>query len=244
MMKKIAVVGLCLFAGSALFAQNGLGSTFDFIERIESELPGDVNRASRYSKIKVNEWKAGNYSAAIDALNEAMKENHDFTLASGYVQLAMLNWNLGNKYAAREAMEKAIHVLRTKKYVSGSGCEECAVIFYNKMKNDDLPAIFTYRDTEKGGVLWHIMQVPYAVFEKKIGEEKRRLDFLNSYYQSQLNTEYRRGQSQARMAKMRARQEYQNSTGRTFSPNNPPSYGSSAREAWDACKKVYDIFGE
>ncbi len=41
-----------------------------------------------------------------------------------------------------------------------------------------------------------------------------------------------------------ARMQYQKATGNTFSPSNSPSSGTSARDSWDSCKRIYDIFGK
>ena len=45
-------------------------------------------------------------------------------------------------------------------------------------------------------------------------------------------------------SKFYARQEYQSATHRTFDPDDPPERGTSAREHWDAAKRIYDIFGK
>ena len=47
------------------------------------------------------------------------------------------------------------------------------------------------------------------------------------------------------MARQGARQEYLRRTGSEFSPDRDtrPSYGK-ARDEWDSCKRVYDIFEE
>lgn len=47
-----------------------------------------------------------------------------------------------------------------------------------------------------------------------------------------------------RLSKFYARQQYQSATGCTFDPSNPPSYGTSDSEHWNAAKRIYDILGE
>ena len=196
-----------------------------------------------YSKKASQAWKEGNYIRAISAVEGMIKTNSlDINLASDYVSLAMLQWNQNYKASAKASMRKAIEVMRTGKYIGNSSCEERAVIFLKKMENDELPKSFNSDDTNSYGVLGYIMEAPRAAYNKKIQELNHRSDVL-ALYASSMSKSYRmQGESQARRAKLSARAEYQKATGKTFSPDAPPPSGSSSREAWDSCKKVYDIF--
>ena len=196
-----------------------------------------------YSKKASQAWKEGNYIRAISAVEGKIKTNSlDINLASDYVSLAMLQWNQNYKASAKASMRKAIEVMRTGKYIGNSSCEERAVIFLKKMENDELPKSFNSDDTKSYGVLGYIMEAPRAAYNKKIQELNHRSDVL-ALYASSMSKSYRmQGESQARWAKLSARAEYQKATGKTFSPDAPPPSGSSSREAWDSCKKVYDIF--
>ena len=72
---------------------------------------------------------------------------------------------------------------------------------------------------------------------------KSRYAAMGTYFSSMAKTYQLQVEAQARAARFLAIQEYQKRTGDTFSPNHPPSYGSAVRKEWDACKAIYDIFG-
>ena len=238
---------------SASTAASGINSVSDAIfkadmkERdfiLKSTMGAETkNEYWEYHKMASQAWKEGNYIRAISAVEGMIKTNSlDINLASDYVSLAMLQWNQNYKASAKASMRKAIEVMRTGKYIGNSSCEERAVIFLKKMENDELPKSFNSDDTNSYGVLGYIMEAPRAAYNKKIQELNHRSDVL-ALYASSMSKSYRmQGESQARWAKLSARAEYQKATGKTFSPDAPPPSGSSSREAWDSCKKVYDIF--
>ena len=149
---------------------------------------------------------------------------------------------MGNSEKAEDLLQASINILRRD---PGSGCEQRAVIFLNKMRKGELPRCFTVEDNNAGdGVNMYIMEIPYAVAERRTEALKRRYDAMGAYFGSMARSYELQGQSQARMARAYARHKYQKATGNTFSPNDPPSRGTSARESWDRCKKIYDIFGD
>ena len=238
---------------SASTAASGINSVSDAIfkadmkERdfmLKSTMGSETkNEYWEYSKKASQAWKEGNYIRAISAVKGQIRTNTlDINLAADYVSLAMLQWNQNYKASAKASMRKAIEVMRTGKYIGNSSCEERAVIFLKKMENDELPESFNSDDTKSYGVLGYIMEVPRAAYNKKIQELNHRSDVL-ALYASSMSKSYRmQGESQARRAKLSAGAEYQKATGKTFSPDAPPPSGSSSREAWESCKKIYDIF--
>ncbi len=197
-----------------------------------------------YSKKAQNAWKRGHYYVAIKATKNAIKNNSfdGVNKASEYVQLAMLQWSVNKKKEAIQSLANAIYIMRNGEYIAKSGCEERAIVFIQKMKQGKLPKRFTYNDTLNCGVLGYIMEIPYAVSSKNMEAVKQRYEALAYGYSSMARSYQRQGESQARMATLYAAGEYQKSTGNTFSPDDPPEAGTKARDSWDACKKVYDIF--
>ena len=202
-----------------------------------------VLHAEDYWKLCDQAWERGNYATALyyqklDMQDETLPVN----LASCNVTLAMLHWNLGQTYEAQQCMQKAIQLLRSD---LGKGCEQRAEIFLQKMQQRKLPKYFTRDDgNHANGVLVFIMEIPRAVFDRKMNAIKMRYAAMGTYFSSMTNSYRLQGEMQARTARLQARQTYQKKTGDTFNPNSPPAYGSSKRAEWDMCKKIYDIFGE
>ena len=200
-----------------------------------------VLHAEDYWKLCDQAWERGNYATALYYQQLITRdETLPVNLALGNVRLAMLHWNLGQTYEAQQCMQKAIQLLRSD---LGKGCEQRAEIFLQKMQQRKLPKYFTVDDGNRG-VLVFIMEIPWAVFDRKMDAIKMRYAAMGTYFSSMANSYRLQGEMQARTARLQARQTYQKKTGDTFNPNSPPAYGSSKRAQWDMCKKIYDIFGE
>lgn len=191
-----------------------------------------------------NALKSGNYSRAAEIKERSINPNSILSeiLAGEYVELAMLKWNLREKSDAVDAMEKAINVMKYGRDVSGSGCEKRAEIFLEKMKENDLPRTFVYRDFFMSGVWGYIMAPVDAEAKHRVSRNTNYYRQQASYYDAVMASARHHAESNARIAKAYASSRYLKNTKDTFSPNNPPPRGSEKREYWDACKKIYDIF--
>lgn len=167
----------------------------------------------------------------------------DCNLAGYYVWLAMLQWNDNEPSSARSSMEEAIRLMKYGENL-GQGCEKLAEKFLGKMRSGDLPSAFTPTDILSDcGIQKNIMAPVEARFWKCTNASIARSNLVISWAESMSRTYQMEGERQARMARQGARQEYLRKTGREFSPDSDtrPSYGK-ARDEWDACKRVYDIF--
>ena len=153
----------------------------------------------------------------------------------------MLWWSVGERSNARSEMENMISKLKNGRYTSGSGCEKRAEIFLQKMHSGDLPSRFAPIDF--GGYLHNfIMEVPYAAQSRTLNKISARYEAIGNMAAASTAVYRQQGRAQAMMAKHYASSEYQKYTGRTFSPDNPPAYGTTDRERWEGCKRIYDIF--
>ena len=167
----------------------------------------------------------------------------DCNLAGYYVWLAMLQWNDDSPGSARDSMEEAIRLMKYGENL-GQGCEKLAEKFLGKMRSGDLPSAFTSTDILSDcGIQKNIMAPVEARFWKCTNASIARSNLVISWAESMSRTYQMEGERQARMARQGARQEYLRKTGREFSPDRDtrPSTGK-ARDEWDACKRVYDIF--
>ena len=114
------------------------------------------------------------------------------------------------------------------------------------MQSGDLPSTFTSTDILSDcGIRKNIMAPVEARFWKCTNASITRSKMVSAWAESMTRTYQMEGDRQARMARQSARQEYLRQTGNEFSPDRDtrPSYGK-ARDEWDACKRVYDIFGD
>ena len=239
-MKKISLI-ILISASIILTCQ--ADAQRDFIMQVITQPTGASNIDDYVNNMNEveNAWKNENYSRAIRYQLKVLEDDSvSVNVAANYFSLAMLYWNVGQVSNAITAMNNGIYVCRNGEYL-GSGCEARAVVFLNKMRQRKLPDYFTYNDTLTGGVLDYLTEIPHAIFSKNCERDKAKWATLERAYGSMLYSYQLQGESQARMARTYARQSYLESTGDTFSPNNPP-YSSSKREAWNRCKKVYDIF--
>ncbi len=169
----------------------------------------------------------------------------DCNLAGYYVWLAMLQWNDNEQSSARSSMEEAVRLMKYGESL-GNGCEKLAEKFLEKMRSDDLPSTFTPTDILSDcGICKTIMAPVEARFWQCTNASIARSNLAISWAESMTRTYQMDGERQARMARQGARQEYLRRTGNEFSPDRDtrPSYGK-ARDEWDSCKRVYDIFEE
>ena len=165
----------------------------------------------------------------------------DANNASDQVDLALLYWNTGDRESARSALSKAISIMRNGNNL-GNNCWADASTLYRKMRDGDLPSKFSPKEFE--AIFSYVMEVPMAQFDKTINAQIRRYDLMIQKMDSEIRSIEFQGQIMEHRAKFKARQDYFNATGETFSPSNPPEYGTSARDEWDSAKRIYDIFGK
>lgn len=214
----------------------------------EGTLFGDA--AFRLQREYGEEIEAENWESALEKVVEYYNATRnssveaDVNRADYLLTAAMLAWNVGRTSKAKSFLDDAIAKMRNGQYLGGD-CESRAVTFRSKMRSGDLPRQFTKNDMRgSGGIHDYIMEPVRAKFNGTIDALNRRYDAMNRMLDSQIRSIEAEGARQARQAKSYARQEYQKETGRTFSPDDPPRYGSSDREHWDAAKRIYDIFGD
>lgn len=168
----------------------------------------------------------------------------DFNMASHRLCQSLLYWNNGDKASAKSMLESTISLLRYSSQLGG-GCEARAVQLLAKMREDDLPSKFSAKDMiEGGGVLDFVMEMPYAQAMGKFNALKVHYNRLMQQMDSEIRTLDTQAQINAGQARAYARQQYLKVTGDTFTPSNPPRSGTKARDSWDSCKRIYDIFGK
>lgn len=212
----------------------------------DGTLSGDA--AFKISNAADAYMRSGDWEAALqkqfEYMNATRNSEIDVNKARGYVTASMLCWNTGRKEQAKDLLSRAISLMRNGQNLGG-GCEARAVAFLNKMKAGRLPSCFTNADLQSaGGVQNYVMKMPDARYTAMIERSNARYDAMIAAADSMIKSYELQGNLDAARAKAYSRQEYQKSTGRSFSPDNPPSWGTREREHWDACKRVYDIFGD
>lgn len=248
--KNMKSFTVALLTGSCIALCYGAEMSRDFIQQaIQGYYPGKEAQEKwiSHSTSRYEAWARKDYSAALreqKAVIENLKTDSDVLLAENAFILGMLYWNVGQTRNAVSALENGIQILRKGTYVGGSGCERRAVVFLRKMRQRQLPNYFSCHDASSGGILGYIMEVPNAVYHKKINQLIQRYEAIGRMNESMANTYRIQGEMQARFARFYAGMEYQKSTGDTFSPSHPPISGTEKREKWDACKRIYDIFGQ
>ncbi len=196
--------------------------------------------------------EAGNWGDAVRYMKRCVELEKnagilrcDCNLAGYYVWLAMLQWNYDEAGSARSSMEEAVRLMKYGESL-GNGCEKLAEKFLAKLRSGDLPSTFTPTDILSDcGVCKNIMAPVEARFWKCTNASISRSNLMISWAESMTRTYQMDGERQARMARQGARQEYLRKTGSEFSPDRDtrPSYGK-ARDEWDSCKRVYDIFDD
>lgn len=197
-----------------------------------------------YSAIGSTEWEDA-LDKTIDYINAVRNSSleADVNRAQNFLYASMLSWNTDRREKAVEFLDKSIQLMRTGESLGG-GCEARAVAFRRKMIDGDLPRRFTSNDIMgTPGIQSYIMEMPKAKFHKTIRASIARYEAIGGMADAQHGIYEAEGRWFEKSSKFYARQEYQAATGLTFDPSDPPSRGTSAREHWDAAKRIYDIFG-
>lgn len=211
---------------------------------LSGEKAGEMMKAM-YSAIESCDWEdALNKTIAyINATRNSSLEA-DVNRAQNFLYASLLSWNTDRQVKAREFMDKSIRLMRTGENLGG-GCEARAVAFKKKMLEGALPRRFTVKDIMGStGIQSYIMELPNAKFNKTIRASIARYEAIGGMADAQRGIYEAEGRWFEKSSKFYARQEYQNATHRTFDPDDPPERGTSAREHWDAAKRIYDIFGK
>ena len=198
-----------------------------------------------WSATESGQWgeAARNLKRCIEIEKDSGILRSDCNIADNYVWLAMLQWNDDEASSARSSMSEAIYLMKNGEYLGG-GCEKLAEKFLQKMRSGDLPSTFSTTDILSDcGVHKHVVAPMQARYWSRLGRINDQSRLVTRWAESMTRTYQMQADSQARMARQSARQEYLSKTGREFSPDSDtrPSSGK-ARDEWDACKRVYDIF--
>lgn len=238
----VSAVSTVMFAVS--LAKAGVAEMDGFL----SSLGGGMNFNETFSQADKRDdaIRQGRWYAAICAGRDLVNSSGgpDFNRASDWLCLAMLYWNDDNPAMAKSTLEKTIDILRYGSQLGG-GCEARAVQLLAKMRSDDLPSKFSVKDLiGGGGVLDYVMEMPYAQSMHNLNALKAHYNRLIQRMDAELRTLDTQARINAGQARAYARQQYLKETGDTFSPSNPPRSGTKARESWDSCKHIYDIFGK
>ena len=197
-----------------------------------------------FAAIESSEWEDA-LDKTIDYINATRNSSleTDVNRAQNYLYASMLSWNTDRREKALEFLDKSIRLMRTGENLGGK-CEARAVAFRKKMSDGDLPRRFTTKDIiGTPGIQSYIMELPTAKFNKTIRASIARYEAIGGMADAQKGIYEAEGRWFEKSSKFYARQEYQNATHRTFDPDVPPELGTSAREQWDAAKRIYDIFG-
>ena len=183
--------------------------------------------------------KSGNYSEARRLLLRLIQsDGASVNTASSYIQLALVDRCLYKDNEAKTAISNAIYNMKNGDML-GNGCEARAEILLRKINK--LPRRLSYREIYD--ISAFTMEIPYAQWHREMDRIIARYDALAGRFSSQTRSLLREREFQASVAKFYAKQEYEKSTKSTFNPNYPPPRGSEAREKWNACKRIYDIWG-
>ena len=250
-MKKLIMMMTIIAAGVAMVRADAWDNWIRG-QLVQMNNPPSVNTENpvEYSNKAWNATEAEEWGDAVRYMKRCVELEKsagilrtDCNLAGYYVWLAMLQWNDDSRGSARDSMEEAIRLMKYGENL-GQGCEKLAEKFLGKMRSGDLPSAFTPTDILSDcGIQKNIMAPVEARFWKCTNASIARSNLVISWAKSMSRTYQMEGERQARMARQGARQEYLRKTGRHFSPDSDtrPSYGK-ARDEWDACKRVYDIF--
>lgn len=212
------------------------------------QTPSDSDLDLSFQKLNESDAaaKRGDWDEAKDAYlwlaNRSSSLETDVNRASNFLSASMCAWNLGDSDDADEYLGKAIDKMRYGDNLGG-GCEARAVAFRAKLRAGKWPRRFTYADMNYDtGVHTYIMAPVNDRFHGRIRASIARSDAIGGMADAQRGVYEAQGRWQERQAKFSASREYREATGRTFDPSDPPSRGTSAREKWDAAKRIYDIF--
>ncbi len=257
-MKKLIIIATIISLGMTSLLYGQASVALEWLNKIEKQhKPNDplAPTTGKYSDIQTYNywrnqanaaWQRQDYVNAALAIITMLRYDGVAKTAAGtasdYIELGMLCMNIGRNTDAQKVIANAIYIMRNSNTL-GKGCEQRAEIFLQKIQKG-LNMTFSYKDKCKGGILPYIMEIPNAIQDNYFDEMNARNRAIGAYADSMSKTYRMQGRMQASMAKAYARQEYIRDTGRNFDPTSRPSYDSGARDAWDACKKIYDIFGE
>ncbi len=211
---------------------------------LSGEKAGEMMKAM-YSAIESGHWEDAldKTVAYINATRNSSLEA-DVIRAQNFLYASLLSWNTDRQVKAREFLDKSIRLMRTGENLGG-GCEARAVAFKKKMSDGDLPRRFSVKDIMGSpSIQSYIMELPNAKFNKTIRASIARYEAIGGMADAQKGIYEAEGRWFEKSSKFYARQEYQSATHRTFDPDDPPERGTSAREHWDAAKRIYDIFGK
>jgi len=211
---------------------------------LSGEKAGEMMK-SMYSAIVSAEWEDA-LDKTIDYFNATRNSalEADLNRAQDLLYASMLSWNTDRKAKAHEFLDKSIQLMKTGENL-GDGCEARAVAFRKKMSDGVLPCRFTTNDIiGNPGIQAYIMELPTAKFNKTISASIARYEAISGRADAQKGIYEAQGKWFEKSSKFYARQAYQNATHRTFDPDRPPERGTSAREHWEAAKRIYDIFGK
>ena len=185
--------------------------------------------------------ESGNYTEARRMKLRLIQDPEDPSLhvniASDYISLALVSWCLGKDGEARVAISNAIKLIKNGDNL-GNGSEARAEILLHNLHK--LPRQLSLREINE--ICVFTMEIPYAQWRKEMNRTNARIDAMTARFDSEIRSLRRQGDVQASMAKFHAKQEYEKSTGKSFNPNYPPR-GEIARDKWNACKRIYDIWG-
>lgn len=181
--------------------------------------------------VRISRELAGKHSVVYVALSDATCR----------LTLSMLEWNVGNHDNAIQRMNEVISILDNGEYL-GNGCSKAAVKLREKMLSGTLGNFRNYDFLNPCGVQSYVMADCKRQFNLSIEASNRHHDILQRRMDNEIQRYQKRGDDFEWMEKFNANQEYLKKTYDTFDPSNRPPEGSSKREAWDACKRVHDIF--
>ena len=161
----------------------------------------------------------------------------EVNIATELIEPGLFYWCDGSPSEARTAIRKAIQLMKTGKML-GNGCEVRAEQLLTRLNR--VPRQLSLN--EIAAILSFTMEAAQAEQSKKTNASIARSDARIRMFDAKAQTYRREGEFQASVAKFHASREYQTATGKTFDPNHRP-YDGREREQWDACKRIYDIWG-
>lgn len=185
--------------------------------------------------IEVGNWTQARYYVGIQLQDTSVPVN----TAGNCVRMFLLNWNLEEKNEAIGWLRRGISIMKSH---VGQNCSARAEVLLKKACSDEIGDTFTKNLFYS--VYNYVMEVPNAVNQRKHRQLMARYDALIGQISASTEVYRREGEYQAMQAKSYANQEYQRKCHRVFDPDRRPSADSGCREEWDACKRIYDIFGD
>lgn len=161
--------------------------------------------------------------------------------AAARLTLAMLEWNAGNANAAVQRMDECIVIMDNGEYL-GNGCSKAAKILRERMAAGTIEKFRNYDFLNPCGVKSYVMADCERQYNESIEAFNRKHELLQRRMDNEIQRYQKRGADFEWMEKFKAKQEYLQTTRDLFDPTERPPEDSPRREAWDACKRVHDIF--